>query len=54
MFVPAKVISEIHTARGDLSLAETYGPHVDKAAAEERVQIPVYAGQAGDVKHFMT
>lgn len=31
----------------------TYGPHVDQASAQERVQAPVYTGQAGDVEDFM-
>lgn len=33
--------------------AVTYGPHVDQASAQERVQVPVYTGQAGDVEDFM-
>lgn len=31
----------------------TYGPHVDQASAQERVQAPVNTGQAGDVEDFM-
>lgn len=31
----------------------THSPHVDKTSAEEGVQVPVYAGQTGDVEDFM-
>lgn len=36
-----------------LSLSVTYGPHVDQASAQERVQAPLYAGQAGDVEDLV-
>lgn len=35
------------------SPAVTYSPHVDQASAQEWVQVPVYAGQTGDVEDFM-
>lgn len=36
------------------SPAVTYSPHVDEAPAQEWVQVPVYAGQAGDVEDLVT
>lgn len=37
-----------------LSFFVTYSPHVDEASAQERIQVPVNAGQTGDVEDFMT
>lgn len=31
----------------------THSPHVDKASAQERVKVPVYVGQAGDVEDLV-
>lgn len=33
--------------------ARTHSPHVDETSAQERVQVPVYAGQAGDVEDLV-
>lgn len=44
--------SDRHVHTDILSLA--YGPHVDEASAQERVQVPVYARQTGDVEDLMT
>lgn len=52
-FVPADVVWRQHTNTHTLSLSVTYGPHVDQASAQERVQAPLYAGQAGDVEHLV-
>lgn len=41
------------THKDTLSPAATYGPHVEKAAAQERVHAPMYVGQTGDVEDFM-
>lgn len=52
-FVPTEVVCQC-TYTLSFPLAATYGPHVDQAPAQERVQAPVYARQTGDVEDFVT
>ncbi len=35
-------------------LSDTHSPHVDEPPAQKRVEVPVDAGQEGDVKDLMT
>jgi len=35
-------------------ISATHSPHIDESSAQEGVEVPVDAGQKGDVKHFMT
>ena len=43
-----------HTHKHTKINSLAHSPHIDKASAQEWVQVPVYAGQTGDVEDFMT